>query len=134
MFMVGRYNRYANDGQQVLVSQIMAFTCGIIIIAICLLSPLHFISDNYLFSGHMLQHVLLTLLAPPLIIYGILYDKRQSISFILPFKFFTLANLELLLWALSPGHRKLPYMVCLNMGMPKGPKQTPIALHIYQIP
>jgi len=32
---------------------------------------LHYISDNYLFSAHMLQHVLLTLLAPPLLIFGI---------------------------------------------------------------
>ena len=71
IFIVGRYNRYANYGQEVVASQIMAFTSGIIIIAVCLLSPLHYISDNYLFSAHMLQHVLLTLLAPPLLIFGI---------------------------------------------------------------
>ena len=84
MFMVSRYNRYANDGQQVAVNQMVAFTLGIIIIAICLLSPLHYISDNYLFSAHMLQHVLLTLLAPPLIIYGI-PDSAITKSLGIPF-------------------------------------------------
>jgi len=83
MFWVGKHNRNAVDGE-VSVGQIMAFTLGIIIIAICLLSPLHYISDNYLFSAHMLQHVLLTLLAPPLIIFGI-PDQAITKSLEIPF-------------------------------------------------
>ena len=51
--------------------QVVKFTLGVSVILIALLSPLHVISDKYLFSGHMLQHVLLTLVAPPLLITGI---------------------------------------------------------------
>jgi putative membrane protein len=32
--------------------------------------PLHELADNYLFSAHMVQHLLLTLLMPPLLLYG----------------------------------------------------------------
>ncbi len=47
------------------------FTAGILVILVALVSPIHVLSDNYLFSVHMLQHVLLTLVAPPLIILGL---------------------------------------------------------------
>ena len=50
--------------------QIATFTAGMAVIFISLLSPIHFLSDNYLFSMHMVQHVLLTLVAPPLLILG----------------------------------------------------------------
>lgn len=33
--------------------------------------PLHDLSDFYLFSGHMVQHLLLTLLVPPLLLWGV---------------------------------------------------------------
>lgn len=50
--------------------QIATFTAGVMVIFISLLSPIHALSDNYLFSMHMVQHVLLTLVAPPLLILG----------------------------------------------------------------
>ncbi len=50
--------------------QIATFTLGVLVIFVSLLSPLHELSDSYLFSAHMLQHVLLTLIAPPLLIVG----------------------------------------------------------------
>ena len=46
------------------------FSAGILVILISILSPLHILSDKYLFSAHMIQHVLLTLLAPPLLVLG----------------------------------------------------------------
>ena len=49
---------------------IATFTAGVLVIFVSLLSPIHVISDNYLFSAHMLQHVLLTLVAAPLLILG----------------------------------------------------------------
>ena len=51
--------------------QIATFTMGVVVIFIALASPIHVISERYLFSAHMLQHVLLTLIAPPLMIKGI---------------------------------------------------------------
>ena len=50
--------------------QVATFTLGVLVILASLVSPLHEISDNFLFSGHMIQHVLLTLVAPPLLIMG----------------------------------------------------------------
>ena len=46
------------------------FTLGVIVMFVALVSPLHVLSDKYLFSAHMFQHVLLTLVAPPLLILG----------------------------------------------------------------
>ena len=50
--------------------QVASFALGVFVLLISLISPLHVISDSYLFSGHMIQHVLLTLVAPPLMILG----------------------------------------------------------------
>ena len=50
--------------------QVATFTAGVLVIFISLLSPIHELSDKYLFSAHMLQHVLLTLIAPPLLVLG----------------------------------------------------------------
>jgi len=50
--------------------KIATFTAGVLVIFFSLLSPLHVLSDQYLFSAHMTQHVLLTLVAPPLLILG----------------------------------------------------------------
>ena len=50
--------------------QIATFTAGVVVIFVALLSPIHELSDRYLFSAHMLQHVLLTLVAPPLLLLG----------------------------------------------------------------
>ena len=44
------------------------FTTGILVLLIALISPIHEISDGFLFSAHMIQHLLLTLIAPPLLV------------------------------------------------------------------
>lgn len=61
-----RYNLFDRTDPR----QVATFTLGVLVIFVSLLSPLHELSDNYLFSAHMLQHVLLTLVAPPLLIVG----------------------------------------------------------------
>ena len=50
--------------------QVAMFTVGVLVIFIALSSPLHELSNNFLFSAHMVQHVLLTLVAAPLLIAG----------------------------------------------------------------
>ena len=50
--------------------KIVTFTFGVLVVFLSLLSPLHVLSDQYLFSAHMFQHVLLTLVAPPLLLLG----------------------------------------------------------------
>jgi cytochrome c oxidase assembly factor CtaG len=47
------------------------FLAGMLVIFLALLSPLDEIGDEYLFSAHMIQHLLLTLVAPPLLLLGL---------------------------------------------------------------
>jgi len=48
----------------------LAFGASLLVILLALDGPLHNLSDAYLFSAHMVQHLLLTLLFPPLLLYG----------------------------------------------------------------
>lgn len=50
--------------------QAMAFFAGVLIAALALLSPLHVLGEGYLLSAHMVQHLLLTLVVPPLLLLG----------------------------------------------------------------
>lgn len=47
------------------------FHAGIAVVFVSLQGPLHELSDVYLFSGHMVQHLLITLVFPPLALAGI---------------------------------------------------------------
>lgn len=49
----------------------LSFLSALFVIFASLNGPVHDLSDNYLFSGHMVQHLLLTMLMPPLMIYGV---------------------------------------------------------------
>ena len=46
------------------------FVSGLLVLFLSLNGPLHDLSDTYLFSAHMVQHLLLTLVVPPLLILG----------------------------------------------------------------
>ena len=50
--------------------RVAAFLAGVACIAMALQTPIDTLSDDYLFSVHMVQHILLTLLGPPLLLYG----------------------------------------------------------------
>lgn len=50
--------------------QVVAFFSGILTAAGALLSPLHTLGETYLLSGHMVQHLLITLVVPPLLLLG----------------------------------------------------------------
>ena len=60
-------NNWADDVEP---RQVATFTLGVLVLFLALVSPIDAASDNYLFSAHMLQHVLLTLIAPPLMVLG----------------------------------------------------------------
>lgn len=59
------------DSEPVSVGQRAAFLGGLLAFAVALLSPIEPLSDDYLLSGHMVQHILLTIVGPPLILLGI---------------------------------------------------------------
>ena len=59
-----------------LTKQSLCFFSGVALIIVCVASPLHFLGENYLFSAHMVSHVLLLLIAAPLIVAGIPKENR----------------------------------------------------------
>jgi putative membrane protein len=50
--------------------QSVAFAAGLFVVFASLNGPLHDLSDRYLFSAHMVQHLVLTMLFPPPLLYG----------------------------------------------------------------
>ncbi|MGH2758667.1 MAG: cytochrome c oxidase assembly protein [Actinomycetota bacterium] len=50
--------------------QILAFGAGLLTIWVAADYPIHDISEGYLYSVHMVQHLLLSLVAPPLLLVG----------------------------------------------------------------
>ncbi|MGH2497996.1 MAG: cytochrome c oxidase assembly protein [Ktedonobacteraceae bacterium] len=51
--------------------QIWAFLLGVGLMFLSLVSPLDELGDSYLFSAHMVQHLFLTIVGPPLLLIGI---------------------------------------------------------------
>jgi putative membrane protein len=47
------------------------YVAGVVVLLLALLSPLHMLGDDYLFSAHMLQHLLLMQCVPPLLLVGL---------------------------------------------------------------
>lgn len=67
-YAVGPLRRRRRLGPPIQRSQIVLFTLAQIVLILALLSPLDEIGDEYLFSGHMVQHLLLASLWPPLML------------------------------------------------------------------
>ncbi|OGU10105.1 MAG: hypothetical protein A2W29_05985 [Gemmatimonadetes bacterium RBG_16_66_8] len=51
--------------------KVVALGASLLVILGALNGPLHHLSDEYLFTAHMVQHLLITLLVPPLFIMGL---------------------------------------------------------------
>src|SRR5205814_2918109 len=50
--------------------RVASFAAALTVLGLALNGPLHNLSDSYLFSAHMAQHLVLTLVFPPLLLYG----------------------------------------------------------------
>jgi putative membrane protein len=55
-------------GERPAPAQIVALSAGLGALLVSLNGPLHELSDRYLFSAHMVQHLVLTLVVPPLLL------------------------------------------------------------------
>jgi putative membrane protein len=53
------------------ITQQSFFLSGLLVMFASLNGPIHDLSDDYLFSAHMVQHLLLTLALPPLLLAGV---------------------------------------------------------------
>ena len=67
---VGPLRRRFGWAEVIETSKVALFLTGALILFVALLSPLHELGDNYLFSAHMVQHLLLMLVVPPLLLWG----------------------------------------------------------------
>ena len=67
---VGPLRRRFGLAEGIASSRVFLFLAGVLILFVALLSPLHELGDNYLFSAHMVQHLLLMLVVPPLLLWG----------------------------------------------------------------
>ena len=63
--------RHAKGDERASVSQRILFFSALLVIFASLNGPIHDLSDTYLFSAHMVQHLMLTMLMPPLLIGGV---------------------------------------------------------------
>lgn len=90
-----------------------AFVAGLVILFFSLNGPLHDLSDNFLFSAHMVQHLVLTLVVPPLLVLGtpgwmLRPLLRHRLVFALARRMTTIAscfllfNIVLAVWHLPP--------------------------------
>lgn len=71
LYAVGPRRRRYGWATEAPRGRIAAFLAGTAVMLLALASPLDAISDTYLFSAHMVQHLLITAVAPPLWLYGI---------------------------------------------------------------
>lgn len=100
--------------------QAFCFSTGLVVMFLALNGPVHDISDFYLFSGHMVQHLVLTIVVPPLLLLGtpgwmlrpaLQFAAVNRISRIVttPRAAFTIFNLVLAGWHLPPMYNAAMY-------------------------
>jgi cytochrome c oxidase assembly factor CtaG len=71
LYAVGPLRVKYRLGPALPAARVFAFLLGVYLIFIALFSALDTIGDTYLFVGHMIQHMLISLAAPPLLLVGL---------------------------------------------------------------
>lgn len=71
IYAIGPLREKYFPAEQVKTSQAVAFLLGTMCIFLALFSPLDKLGDTYLFSAHMVQHLFLTIIGPPLMVAGL---------------------------------------------------------------
>jgi putative membrane protein len=70
LYAVGPLRRRYHLAESVKRGQVFSFLLGVSIMFLALVSPLDELGDSYLFSAHMVQHLCLTIVVPPLLLLG----------------------------------------------------------------
>lgn len=70
LYAIGPLRKRQFHNEQIMTGQTFAFLSGVLIMFLALVSPLDELGDSYLFSAHMVQHLCLTILGPPLLLLG----------------------------------------------------------------
>lgn len=78
LYAIGPYRAMVYPQERVKPGQVCAFLLGALVLFIALISPINALS-MFLFSGHMTQHLLVSLIVSPLLVVGIPGWLAQSI-------------------------------------------------------
>ena len=70
LYAIGPLRKRHFPDEPIMTGQTIAFLSGTLIMFLALVSPLDELGDSYLFSAHMVQHLCLTILGPPLLLLG----------------------------------------------------------------
>jgi putative membrane protein len=68
---IGPLRRRHRLGPPVSRAKVATYLAGVLALFLVLDGPIHELSDTYLFSAHMVQHMVITLVAPPLLLLGL---------------------------------------------------------------
>ncbi|MEJ2559564.1 MAG: cytochrome c oxidase assembly protein, partial [Anaerolineae bacterium] len=87
-----------------MTSKMLFFVAGVLVTFLALESPLEELGDTYLFSAHMAQHLLLILIAPPLMLLGIpRWLAQRILDWPLADRIERIINRPLLAWLVGMG-------------------------------
>ncbi len=70
LYAIGPLRKRQHLAEQVQRRQVIYFLLGVFLMFLALVSPLDELGDSYLFSAHMVQHLFLTVVGPPLLLLG----------------------------------------------------------------
>jgi cytochrome c oxidase assembly factor CtaG len=70
LYAIGPLRKRYFPAEQVRKGQTISFLLGMLLMFLALVSPLDELGDSYLFSAHMVQHLFLTIVGPPLLLIG----------------------------------------------------------------
>jgi cytochrome c oxidase assembly factor CtaG len=70
LYAIGPFRERRGWADRVDRRYVVYFMSGLLILFVSLQGPLHELGDYYLFSAHMVQHLLVTMIAPPLMLKG----------------------------------------------------------------
>ena len=114
-YAVAAIRRRKTHPDDVRPAQCVSFFAGLTVLFGSLTGPVHDLSDYYLFSAHMVQHLLLAFAMPPLLLYGtpafmlrpLVRDPRVlrlARWLTRPSSAFAVFNLVLVAWHLPPAY------------------------------
>ena len=107
--------RRADPAERVPLAKCVSFLAGLAVLFGALTGPIHDLSDYYLFSAHMIQHLLLAFAMPPLLLHGtpgwmlrplLRHPRARRLGRFLtrPPSAFAAFNLMLVAWHLPPAY------------------------------
>jgi cytochrome c oxidase assembly factor CtaG len=113
IYAMGPLRKRHFPDEPIMTGQTIAFLSGTLIMFLALVSPLDELGDSYLFSAHMVQHLCLTILGPPLLLLGtpewmvkpalqnkVIFNVAKVLTY--PVVAFVLYNVDFWLWHAPP--------------------------------